>query len=453
MQEKPKLFGTDGVRGVAGHYPLDRETVSRLGWALATYLARQNQSSPLRVVLGEDTRESSAGIAQSLGSGLATGGAQAVHVGVITTPGIAFLTRHHPFSAGVMISASHNPYEDNGIKVLASEGVKLPEAAELEIEDHLARAPSKIGAWKEESPETARHLVDDYLDFLQSLAPGRAQLSPLRMVMDLANGAACRVAPAILRRLGIEVRILNDQPNGRNINMNCGSLYPEAMARETRAFHASLGVAFDGDADRAIFAGPTGRIYDGDYVLFAMAPFLKAQQSLQGDAVVGTLMTNLGLEIALRAQGIGLRRTPVGDKFVLEEMQRSGINLGGEPSGHIIFSDLSLAGDGLITMIEVLRMLAETGRNLDELAGGLRQFPQVIRNVRVRQKPPLESLPGVSVALEACRSDFEDRGRVILRYSGTEPVARIMVEGDDADRVNHHAAQIAGAIEAEVGAH
>lgn len=453
MQEKPELFGTDGVRGVAGHYPLDRETIARLGWALATYLARQKSSAPLRVVLGEDTRESSAGIAQSLCSGLAEGGAQVLHAGVITTPGIAFLTRHHQFSAGVMISASHNPYEDNGIKVLASAGVKLPEAAETEIERLLASAPQEIGEWREESPETARHMmVDDYLEFLQSLAPGRAALSRYRMVVDVANGASFQIAPSLLRRLGIEARILNDQPDGWNINLHCGSLHPQALATETRACHANLGVAFDGDADRAIFAGPTGRIYDGDHVLFATAPFLKAQGSLKGNAVVGTLMTNLGLELALRAQDIGLRRTSVGDKFVLEEMQRSGINLGGEPSGHIIFSDLSLAGDGLITMIEVLRLLAETGKDFDELAGGLRQFPQVIRNVRVRQKPPLESLSAVSTALDACRADFEDRGRVILRYSGTEPVARVMVEGDDAARVQHHAAQIAGAIEAAVGA-
>ncbi|MGH9455638.1 MAG: phosphoglucosamine mutase, partial [Terriglobia bacterium] len=285
MQEKPKLFGTDGVRGVAGHYPLDRDTVSRLGWALASYLARQHQTAPLRVVLGEDTRESSAWIAQSFCSGLARGGAQVVHVGVITTPGAAFLTRHHGFSAGVMISASHNPYEDNGIKVLASEGVKLPEAAELEIERTLAGAPLGMGEWKEESPETARHLVNDYIDFLQNLAPGRVHLSPIRMVVDLANGAALRVAPEVLRRLGIEVRFLHDHPNGRNINLNCGSLHPQDMAEETRAFHASLGVAFDGDADRAIFAGPTGRIYDGDHVLFAMAPFLKSRQLLKGSAV------------------------------------------------------------------------------------------------------------------------------------------------------------------------
>ncbi|HUY13347.1 MAG TPA: phosphoglucosamine mutase [Terriglobia bacterium] len=451
MQEKPKLFGTDGVRGVAGRPPLDRETVRKLGWALANFLTGQSQPAPLRVVLGEDTRESSAWIAESLCSGLATGGAQVFHAGVITTPGIAFLTRHHQFSAGVMVSASHNPYQDNGIKVLASAGVKLPETAELEIERLLASAPQRIEDWRDETTETARHLVDDYLDFLERLAPPRATLSRFRMVVDLANGASFQVAPAVLQRLGIEARFLNDQPNGRNINLNCGSLHPQGLASETHAFRANIGVAFDGDADRAIFSGPTGRIYDGDHVLFAMAPFLKAQNSLKGGAVVGTLMTNLGLELALRAQGIGLVRTLVGDKFVLEGMQRSGINLGGEPSGHIIFSDISLAGDGLVTMIEVLRMLAESGKSLDELAGGLRQFPQVIRNVRVTQKPPLESLPAVSTALEACRAAFEDRGRVILRYSGTEPVARVMVEGDDAARVDHHAAQIAGAIEAEVG--
>jgi phosphoglucosamine mutase len=452
MVEKPKLFGTDGVRGVAGRFPLDPVTVPRLGWAISSFLSSRNPSSHLRVLLGEDTRESSAWIAQALCSGLAAGGAQVTHAGVITTPGIAFLTRHHRFSAGVVISASHNPYQDNGIKVLSSAGLKLPESAELEIEQRLAGAPREIDEWHDESPETARHLVDDYLDFLQCLAQGKKSLRRFRMGVDLAHGASFQLAPELLRRIGVEALLLNNQPNGQNINRDCGSLHPQALAAQTKAFHADLGVAFDGDADRAIFAGPSGRVYDGDHVLYAMAPFLREQNALKGNSVVGTLMTNLGLELALAERGIGLKRTAVGDKFVLEEMQRSGINLGGEPSGHIIFSDLSLAGDGLITMIEVLRLLAETGKGVDVLLGGLRQFPQVIRNVRVRQKPPLESLPLVCRALAACRADFEDRGRVILRYSGTEPLARIMVEGDDPERVNHHAHEIAGAIESELGA-
>ncbi|HEX5483974.1 MAG TPA: phosphoglucosamine mutase [Terriglobia bacterium] len=450
MLRKPQLFGTDGVRGVAGRFPLDSETVGKLGRALGLILMRENSSSRPEVLLGEDTRESSPWIALRLAGGLRASGVDVAHAGVITTPGAAFLTRHHGFAAGVMISASHNPFGDNGIKVLSSAGTKLPESLELEIEETLENLPdSEIS---EPDLKSSPALLDEYLKFLESLVPASNHLSRFRFVVDCANGASSAVAPEFLRRLGVQTRILNAEPDGRNINRECGSLYPRQMAAETQSFQADLGVAFDGDADRAIFATRAARVLDGDYVIFAMAPFLQSQNALKGGAVVGTLMTNLGLELALKKRAIGVKRTPVGDKFVLEEMLRSGINLGGEPSGHIIFSDVSIAGDGMVTFLEMLRLLSETGASADELMKGYRPFPQLIRNVRVKEKPALESVPEVAEALAHCRAELGDQGRVVLRYSGTEPLARVMVEGEDAATVEHHTAEIATAIERTIGA-
>jgi phosphoglucosamine mutase len=451
MANKPQLFGTDGVRGVAGHYPLDAETVWKLGRALGTVLGKEASARPLRVVLGEDTRESSGWISRALTGGLRSRGVEVTYAGVFTTPGVAFLTRHHGFAAGVVVSASHNPYEDNGIKILSASGMKLAEAVELEIERVLARSDS-AGREASEAPlEPAPQLLNDYVEFLSSLVPDGACLSRLRLVVDCAHGAASRVVPELLTRLGTEARILHAAPNGRNINLGCGSLHPEIMAQETKASAAGLGVAFDGDVDRAIFATHRGRIADGDHILYACALHLHQSKVLKGASVVGTLMTNLGLELALARHGIALKRTPVGDKYVLEEMLRSGINLGGEPSGHIIFSDISLAGDGLITLLQVLRLLDETGESLEELVRGLKQFPQIIRNVRVRKKPPLESIPGIVQAITECERDFGEQGRVVVRYSGTEKVARVMVEAEEAEAVERHAARIATAIDSALG--
>jgi phosphoglucosamine mutase len=350
-----------------------------------------------------------------------------------------------------MVSASHNPYEDNGIKILSHAGMKIPESLEVEIERALGSCEA-LSAQKEEMelrPEP--DLLDDYLNYLQSLLPAGQLRHPCRLVVDCAHGAASPVIPALIERLGIEASVLHAEPNGRNINVGCGSLHPGIMADETRATGADLGVAFDGDADRAIFATHEGRILDGDHVLYASALFLDTRGLLKGRAVVGTLMTNLGLELALAERGISLKRTAVGDKYVLEEMLRSRINLGGEPSGHIIFSDISLAGDGIITLLQVLRLLEETGQPLSELVGGLRQYPQVIRNVRVREMPPLESIPEVARVIAECQREFVERGRVVVRYSGTEPLARVMVEAEQAEVVERHAARIAGAIQSALG--
>ena len=451
MADKPQLFGPDGVRGVAGRYPLDRETVWKIGRSLAGVLSRENSERPLRVVLGEDTRESSGWISAALAAGLQSHGVEPSYAGVITTPGVAFLTRRHGFAAGVVVSASHNPFEDNGIKILSRAGMKLPESTEVEIEHALAAFDSPAAGDTPQPLGLQGELLTDYLDYLAALLPADRLRRGLRLVVDCANGAASRVIPALVDRLGIEARVLHAEPNGRNINVGCGSLHPQTMAEETRATRPDLGVAFDGDADRAIFATPEGRILDGDHVLYAAATILDPRGLLKGRAVVGTLMTNLGLELALAERGIGLKRTPVGDKYVLEEMLRSGINLGGEPSGHVIFSDISLAGDGIITLLQVLRLLEETGRPFSELVGGLRQFPQIIRNVRVREKPPLDSIPEVARAIADCRREFVDRGRMVVRYSGTEPLARVMVEAERVEAVERHAALIAQAIESKLG--
>jgi len=447
MPSKLELFGTDGIRGVAGQYPLDQATVRKIGSALGGIL--KQAAGPPRVVVGKDTRESNEWISRALASGLAAAGAQVVDAGVITTPGVAFLTRHHGFSAGVVVSASHNPYEDNGIKILSSGGTKLGAAEELEIERRLATLPELPAA--ESAAQPSPGLVHEYVEYLASLVPAGLPVTQYRLVVDCAHGAASRVVPLLLDRLGMTAHTLNMEPNGRNINLRCGSLHPKSMAEATKTLGADLGVALDGDADRAIFSTSDGCLADGDHVLYAMAPFLDRHGNLKGRAVVGTLMTNLALELALARQGIGLRRTAVGDKYVLEEMLRSGISLGGEPSGHIIFADLSLAGDGLITLLEVLRLLAETGESLGALLQGFKPFPQLIRNVRVREKPPLESIPGIARAIEQCHGELGERGRVVVRYSGTEPLARVMVEAEEAEAVRNHTARIAGAIDSALG--
>ncbi len=447
-----KLFGTDGMRGVAGRYPLDPGTVLKVGRSLGNLLCQMNGTGQSQAILGEDTRESSRWISEALAAGVKASGARLSYAGVITTPGIAFLARHYGFTAGIMVSASHNPYYDNGIKVFSNSGVKLSESQELEIERAIERNGSRAGTPLQEDLVAEPVFFEQYVSYLESILPGDLKFPKAPLVVDCANGAASRVVPTLLKNLGIEARILNAAPDGRNINVQCGSLYPESMAHETRASGAHLGVAFDGDADRAIFATKDGHIADGDHVLYAVAPFYEQNQNLKGHTVVGTQMTNLGLERAFERHGISLKRTAVGDRYVLEEMLRSGYNLGGEPSGHIIFADLSLAGDGIVTLLQMLRILGETGRSFTELVDGLKQYPQIIRNVRVREKRPLESIPEVARTIEACRVELGKTGRIVVRYSGTEPLARVMVEAEDEATVKLHAERLAKAIESAIGA-
>jgi len=454
VETKPRLFGTDGVRGIAGEYPLDQAMVWRLGAALGNVLAADGPAgAPVGVVLGRDTRESGEWLAGCVAAGLMASGAEVSDAGVITTPGVAFLTRHHGFTAGVVISASHNPYRDNGIKVLSRSGTKLPESVEMRIEDALDEAespPAGLGrsGWQ---PKPVPHLADDYLDFLERSAGNLTALRGHRLVMDCAQGAAFRLGPALMDRLGIKTKVLNAAPDGRNINRDCGSMHPGVVAAATRDSGAELGVAFDGDADRAIFATASGRVVDGDHVLYLVSRFLEERGELKGRGVVGTLMTNFALERALSDRGLALKRTPVGDRYVLEEMLRSEINLGGEASGHVIFSDISLAGDGLLTLLEVLRIVGGTGQSLEELVADYEPLPQLIVNVRVRSKPALESLAAVAEAMSRCRGEIDGNGRLVVRYSGTEPLARVMVEAEDEATVRRHAGAIAGAIEESIG--
>ncbi len=447
-----QLFGTDGIRGVAGQNPLDERTVLLIGCALAEFLRRQHPSP--RLLIGEDTRESSRWIAETLASGLAREGGASVAAGVIPTAGVAYLSRAGGFSAGVMISASHNPYRDNGIKVFAHSGYKLPDEQEMEVEGAIFR----LAAERASTPPLKMALAEDsslralYEDFLCSRLPSGLNFAGLRLVMDCANGAASGVAPQLFRRLGATVTAIHAAPDGRNINRDCGSLHPEALQARVPAERADLGVAFDGDADRALFVTAHGELVTGDGVLFLAAQRMLAHFGLKNHLVVGTIMTNLGLEAALGRSGIRLLRARVGDKYVLEEMRRTGANLGGEQSGHVIFSDDHTTGDGLLTALRVLEIMADTGRPLHDLVAGLKAFPQVIRNVRVREKLPVEQLPGVMEAIRISQEHFGLTGRVIVRYSGTEPLVRVMVEATDEAQVREHAEGIAAAFERAIGA-
>ena len=458
-----KLFGTDGIRGVAGEPPLDATTVFAAGKCLGQYLHSQTSDPRMvtgpRVVIGEDTRESSCWIRETVAAGLQEEGVQTVAAGVVSTPAVAYLTASAEFAAGVMISASHNPYRDNGIKVFASNGYKLPDAGELDVEGRIfamlqAGAVLRDGSGANPyrmAEEPDRSLAENYIDFLRRSTPFGKKLSG-KLVIDCANGSACRMVREVFSGLGMELSILNDQPDGRNINLDCGALHMENLQKAVLREKAALGVAFDGDADRALFVSGRGRIVDGDGVLHIASRYMRQRGLLKGNAVVGTVMTNLGLERALESEGLRLERTPVGDKYVLEQMLRSGVNLGGEQSGHVIFSDLATTGDGLLTALQILRIMAETGQPLEELLRGLTVFPQTLRNVRVREKTPLESMPQVMEQIRASEKSLGNSGRLLVRYSGTELLARVMVEAESAEQVDRHATAIARAIEQSIGA-
>lgn len=447
-----KLFGTDGIRGVAGESPLDPPTVFVIGRCLGRYL-RPSVARP-RVLIAEDTRESSRWIAETLAAGLREAGVDAKTPGVLTTPGLAYVAAAEGFSAGVMISASHNPYRDNGIKVFASSGFKIPDEDELRIEREILAALADGSAPQpyRVALEPNRFLVNHYIAFLRRSVPGSSRSPARRALIDCANGSASAIAREVFSGIGMELTLLADQPDGRNINLDCGSLHLENLQKEILRGKADLGIAFDGDADRALFVTAQGRVVNGDGVLLAASRYLKEHGTLRGDAVVGTVMSNLGLERALAREGLRLIRTPVGDKYVLEEMLRSGANLGGEQSGHIIFRDLATTGDGLLTALQVLRFMAEKGQTLEQLVEGLEVFPQTIRNIPVRERIPLEELAPVLAQIRASEQSLGAAGRIIVRYSGTELVARVMVEAQTAEQVELHAAAIARAFEQTIGA-
>ncbi len=438
-----RLFGTDGVRGRAGEAPLDAATIRRLGGALVRALPPNGH--PPRLLIGRDTRESGPWIERELSAGAVAAGATVVSAGIISTPAVAYLTRAQGFSAGIVISASHNPFEDNGIKVFSGAGEKLTEHLEAAVEAVVAD-PS----WRTPDGEAPRvnevDLAADYLAHARVAIDGRLPAHARRIAIDCANGATVGLAPRLLRDLGFEVLAIGDAPDGRNINLDCGSTRPDALARLVVAERCHLGVAFDGDGDRAIFVDEHGRIVDGDAVMFLCARQMHVTGRLRGGAVVATVMSNIGLEIALRQQGIGLVRCPVGDKYVMEEMLRKNLALGGEQSGHVIFADSLFTGDGLVTALNVLRVTAETGRTLGDLASDLTTYPQVLVNVRVREKRDVATLPHVHAAIGAVEAKLGERGRLLVRYSGTEPLLRIMLEGERESEIRAWAEEIAAAV-------
>jgi phosphoglucosamine mutase len=443
--------------------------VRTAGRSLARHLAESLGRAP-RLVLGRDTRESGGWMERAFLEGAREGGARAESAGVITTPGVAFLARTLPADAGVVISASHNPFHDNGVKIFAPTGRKLDDATERLIEADIyaewgrGEAPTESeseevddgNAVRLEAPgeEESRHaelLRGFYLDYLTDEVAEGLELEGLKVVVDCANGAASAFAPELLARLGARVVATFDRPDGRNINLDCGSLHTDVLCRRVVEEGADLGVAFDGDADRALFVDARGRLVDGDATLWVLGGRMKERGDLAGDRVVATVMSNIGLEIALRSRGIELVRTDVGDKYVLEELLRSGAALGGEQSGHVILPRLSLAGDGMITTVCLLRAVREAGRTLEELTEDFRRYPQVLVNVRVREKLPFEEVEEVAAAARGVRERLGESGRLLLRYSGTEPLARVMIEGQSQDEIDALAAELAEVIRRRLG--
>jgi phosphoglucosamine mutase len=453
-----QLFGTDGIRGVAGEYPLDRQTVFAIGRALGQRLSAREPHA--RVMIGQDTRESSSWISSVLAAGLEASRVEVVSAGVITTPGIAYLTRANHFSAGIVISASHNPWQDNGIKIFGANGYKLSDELEHDIEadifshiEQLSEGASDAAASSHNMLPGDQKLREQYADWLAAFV-ATTDFSKLRVLVDCANGAASTIAPLVFRDCGIAADFLHIEPNGRNINAACGALYPEHVAQAVAAAKDKydLGITFDGDADRALFSDATGQVVNGDGVLLLAARDMKTHVTLHHDTVVATTMSNMGLETALRSSGIRMLRAPVGDKYVLEQMLKTGATLGGEQSGHILFRDLdTTTGDGILTALRVLEVIARTGKPLAELVADMKVFPQEIKNVHVREKLPLDQLPAVMETIRAAERELDGNGRVVVRYSGTEKLARVMIEAESEQVMRRHTDAIASAIQQAIG--
>jgi len=453
-----QLFGTDGIRGVAGEYPLDRQTVFAIGRALGQRLAMRDIEA--RVLIGQDTRESSDWISSVLAAGLEASLVQVVSAGVITTPGIAYLTRANHFAAGIVISASHNPWQDNGIKIFGADGYKLSDELEHEIEadifthlEQLAAGASSAAAATAGMLPGDQNLREQYAQWLADFVAA-TDFSKLRVLVDCANGAASTIAPIVFRDCGIAADFLHVEPNGRNINAGCGALHPEHVARAIAAAKGKydLGITFDGDADRALFSDAAGRVVNGDGILLLAARDMKTHVMLHNETVVATTMSNMGLEAALKRSGIRMLRAPVGDKYVLEQMLKTGATLGGEQSGHILFRDLdTTTGDGILTALRVLEVIARTGEPLAELVADMKVFPQEIKNVHVREKLPLDELTDVARAIHDAERELDGNGRVVVRYSGTEKLARVMIEAESEQAMRRHTDAIANAIQQAIG--
>jgi len=445
-----ELFGTDGVRGIAGEYPLDLSTLYKLGKAVV-------RSGKRSILIGRDTRASGLWIENVLQQAIVWQGGMVTLADVITTPGVAILSRDVPFDAGIVISASHNPYQDNGIKIFSSSGIKLTDEEEEWIEEEVAgdsnSDPLPLVA-KDRSQEEIitfnRELVGRYIDFLRRVS-SVGVLKSLKIVLDCAHGAAYHIAPQVFRELGAEVVVLNAEPNGRNINLDCGAVYPQGMAQAVVDSQASLGVAFDGDCDRAIFCDAKGNILDGDYTLFILARFFQQRGQLESGCVVSTVMANKGLEVALKKERIRMLRTQVGDRYVLGEMLRGNHALGGEQSGHLIMRANSLVGDGILSALKISQILLEEGGSLDDLARGFEKFPQILINVRVRKKRDYSKIAEIQKEIEAASKNLGERGRVVIRYSGTEPLVRIMLEGEKETEIKKYAETIAARFQEKLG--
>jgi phosphoglucosamine mutase len=443
----PRLFGTDGIRGHFGEFPLDRPTVTALAAELAATLHERANGSPPEVVLGGDTRESTPEICGWLAQGLDAGGVRVRYAGVIPTPGVAWLAKPLGAAAGVVVSASHNPYPDNGIKLLDPSGSKWSDDDEHALERRLLSWTATELPPLE--PVVEENLKHRYLDHLASTI--EEPLDGIKIVLDTGNGAASSYAAEIFERLGARVTLLHAEPNGRNVNEGCGSTAPDEMAARVVAGGAHLGAAFDGDADRCILADERGEVRDGDAILYLWALSLRDRGLLDPPKIVATTMTNLGLERALDREGIAIVRCAVGDRYVVEAMKKEGILLGGEQSGHIVERQLASTGDGLLTALQIAGIVHQAGRPLSELLAGFRRYPQVLKNVRVARKPDLATIPSVAAAVRSVEDRLGADGRLVLRYSGTEPLARVMIEGPDQPTIEAMAAELIGVIQGELG--
>jgi phosphoglucosamine mutase len=451
-----RLFGTDGVRAKAGDYPLDAPTVRRLGGALVRALRHDDEPGkskpgPIRFLSGRDTRESGSWIERELAAGIRSQGGTLTSAGIIPTPAIAYVTPRMGYTAGVVISASHNPFEDNGIKVFSGAGEKFTEVLEQHVESIMADQSWSVPAGDTEPVEQIDYRAD-YIDHLKAILPDASRTKGVRVAVDCANGATTTVAPRLFQELGFDVRCIGCTPDGRNINLRCGSTHPEDLAKLVKDGGYRLGIAYDGDGDRAILVDGNGTIVDGDAVMFMCAKQMKAEGRLKGNAIVATVMSNIGLEIALRENGIDIVRCAVGDKYVMEEMIRRNLSLGGEQSGHVIFSEYLFTGDGLATSLNVLRTMLATGRELADLAAEITAYPQVLMNLRVHHKVDLKTIPEVAAVMQSVEERLAGHGRLLVRYSGTEPLLRVMLEGKDEGEIRRWGQEIIDAVKQHLGA-
>ena len=443
-----RLFGTDGIRAIAGQAPLDHPTICCLGKALVSLLKEKGLEP--RVLVGQDTRESGKWIEKALFQGIQEAQGEAVSAGVIPTSAVSFLTKTHGFSSGIVISASHNPYEDNGIKIFSSQGIKIPDSWERQIEELISKGPENVSRKKIDifSQDT---LGQDYTKFLKERFSHIHFSRKMKVVLDCSNGASSSFAPQVFSDLGVETITLNNAPNGKNINAGCGSLYPQNLAREVVDNRADLGIAYDGDADRAIWVDEKGRILNGDHTLYVLSRYMKAEGFLKSDTVVATTMSNIGLEKALEENGLKLDRAQVGDKYVLEHMMRLNTNLGGEQSGHTIFLDDCPTGDGILTSLKMLEAMASQDLPLSKLVEDFKEFPQLLVNVKVSRKVEFNRFPEIENTMKEIETSLGDSGRINVRYSGTEPVVRIMIEGRDNSEIEGYSNQMAGIIQKHLG--